>query len=989
MTPQRHNMEAESPKRPRSSPTSRNFSPQRMKLEHQETHSGQEASSRKQEIDNDNEGKGKARRRLEHSSDADSISGYNLATLSLDNDADTRSIGSGFLKKKKKVVGSNRKRTGRRQLKPLFRNKYQQSFQNVIKPKSNELSHVRKRMAQAWKSLNNTSSEGSAQDESGDLQVTKGKGTIFHDDSESSSDNYDHSSQESNHTTAAKNGDNLHENKNGKKETIVLDDQETKETIVLDDQEEPQHTPSEDNQVKVSNAKVPQQENLESEGEQEGETQDSQNNDSEQPHTTMDTSNNVTNEEHRLNKPPGKIQDRNKPRDTSTTVTTASTTPLSTTESNPGIITLNGRDQYTDEEDEINTQGSQDTIMGPPPSNLPPWFRFRIIVNMPKLPDDIVAKKLKGEEIPQEYKNNDLRLLNVIKKFFAHVKDFDQAAMIMEWSSQNDNNELQAILDPAVIPSAPSETKKFVYGFKGKQTGPVYVKLRIATTFSHQDFTLNCKSWMQENECSITRCPIQAENAEEIGWLSYSSQFNDKDYIAAQLELAAGHEVGLRLAAIANKAESKLDWKKKSRGLIVVVPTEKAVATKKLFTNLFKSRKETNYENPNPILDLFHTFSFLPLEHELTKMPNCKANYAICLHRHQIHYKSIKAKFTTSILIDIDKKLSTRVGRLSLQEMIMNIKSTNDKLNGANLFHSVDFTEDNSTVYLPYEKHLGRGESGYLFQFYQCLEEEAIAMFQGLGIYLEAKYGIPNLESVFGVNHWAENAQWKWDDENNKFITPEELLVQDLIHLDANAALLSIEEKNIEEEETEANITAASRIMTNQQQRLIELLNNPDLDPITTLDTPVQHIVDEVVLDTSMPSAASSITDQHSSNIETSSQCTRRKDNTTISNESQSSTGSFGTKTMRGILDPRLSAAENRQRLAAATTHKLNRLKQQQERLDAELAEAEAKEDAKEKDASEDFDNLVSYTTHENHNNHQSYSSLKPPASSDMAGPKT
>ena len=91
---------------------------------------------------------------------------------------------------------------------------------------------------------------------------------------------------------------------------------------------------------------------------------------------------------------------------------------------------------------------------------------------------------------------------------------------------------------------------------------------------------------------------------------------------------------------------------------------------------------------------------------------------------------------------------------------------------------------------------------------------------------------------------------------------------------------------------------------------------------------------------------------------------------------------------MRNVLDPRLSAAENRQRLAAATTLKLNRLKQQQEQLDAELAAAEQLENSSGAEASEDFDKLIATDINQNDNNHDQRIT-KPPASSDMAGPKT
>lgn len=265
------------------------------------------------------------------------------------------------------------------------------------------------------------------------------------------------------------------------------------------------------------------------------------------------------------------------------------------------------------------------------------------------------------------------------------------------------------------------------------------------------------------------KCPIQDENAEEIGWLAYSSQFSDKNYIAKTLESALGFEVGVWLASIANKVEYKLDWKKKSKGLIAVVPAEKASIAKKRLNNLFRARKEHNYENPNPVLDIFHQLVFLPLESELLKMPNCRTNYAVCLQRHQVHDKSIKAHFMPDILVDIDKKLRTSRGHISLRQLILSIKSTNEAMKGAYLFQSIDKIEDSSKVYFPYDKRVGKGESGYIFQFYQCLEEEAMVMFQGLGIYLESKFGIENLHNVFGVNHWAENEHWQRNRHDKKF----------------------------------------------------------------------------------------------------------------------------------------------------------------------------------------------------------------------------
>ena len=458
---------------------------------------------------------------------------------------------------------------------------------------------------------------------------------------------------------------------------------------------------------------------------------------------------------------------------------------------------------------------------------------------------------------------------------------------------------------------------------------------------------VNCKTWLNDNNCTMMRCPIQAENAEEIGWLAYSSQYSSKEDIAKKLEEVAGFEVGVRLASIATKAEHKLDWKKKTRGLIVVVPAEKASIAKKKFNNVFRARKEHNYENPNPVLDLFHQFSFLPLESEIAKLPNCKTNYAVCLRRHQIHYRSIQARFMPDLLIDIDRKLNTRLGWKSVRDMILNIKSTDPKMKGARLFQGLDKIKDSSKVYFPYNKQVGSGEEGYIFQFYQCLEEEANMMFQGLGVYLEQEYEIDNMHAVLGMNHWDKNEHWTWDCREKKFITPEEQISQELVQFDGNAMILDMEAKHLELLEQQSSVNVANNNIQRQQEELVNILQNPDLDPITTLNQPIQTLVDEINVNDQV-SAASSLTYADTDNPnDASSQRTKVTANKNRNEESStsSSIGSMGTKTMRDLIDPKLSAAENCKRIASSTALRMNRLQQRQVALDKEL---EAQQLAKE-----------------------------------------
>ena len=132
--------------------------------------------------------------------------------------------------------------------------------------------------------------------------------------------------------------------------------------------------------------------------------------------------------------------------------------------------------------------------------------------------------------------------------------------------------------------------------------------------------------------------------------------------------------------------------------------------------------------------------------------------------------------------------------------------------------------------------------------------------------------------------------------------------------------------------------------MHQQQQELINILRNPDLDPITTLDQPIRQLVEEVSVN-DQASTTSSITFGEMDNPnDASSQSTRKTANNNGKSPS-SSIGSIGTKTMRDLIDPTLSAAENRKRLAAST-----RLQQRQEQLDIELKKQQLQEEKESSD---------------------------------------
>ena len=147
-------------------------------------------------------------------------------------------------------------------------------------------------------------------------------------------------------------------------------------------------------------------------------------------------------------------------------------------------------------------------------------------------------------------------------------------------------------------------------------------------------------------------------------------------------------------------------------------------------------------------------------------------------------------------------------------------------------------------------------------------------------------------------------------------------------------------------------------MMQRQQQRLIEILQNPDLDPITTLDQPIQTTVDEVDIP-EQTSLASSVTFETTDNPnDASSQATKIRNNT----QASESVGSIGTKTMRDMIDPNLSLEENRKRIASSTALRINRLQQRQAALDLELKQQQQKQQESTSIDMDDMENIVSHS---------------------------
>lgn len=110
------------------------------------------------------------------------------------------------------------------------------------------------------------------------------------------------------------------------------------------------------------------------------------------------------------------------------------------------------------------------------------------------------------------------------------------------------------------------------------------------------------------------------------------------------------------------------------------------------------------------------------------------------------------------------------------------------------------------------------------------------------------------------------------------------------MHLDSHAGIIGIEAQVMNA--SDLNVTAigpsvSDRMMTHCEQELIILLHNSDLDPISSLNFPVQETVKAIEVTESL-SVASSITFGDDDNSDSNSNATRQANNTMSSIASQS-----------------------------------------------------------------------------------------------------
>ena len=143
------------------------------------------------------------------------------------------------------------------------------------------------------------------------------------------------------------------------------------------------------------------------------------------------------------------------------------------------------------------------------------------------------------------------------------------------------------------------------------------------------------------------------------------------------------------------------------------------------------------------------------------------------IQRQKIHMKMLTTKLSTSIQVDIDRMMIDSYGhKYSVRDLVLDIKvqEKDSPLYGTSLFHGIDFCGDTSKIWMG--NQTGPGGAVHVFTFYQAVQEEATQMIRGMGRYIARTHGTKIATTTFEPGHFEAAKGWKYDKQNNKFITP-------------------------------------------------------------------------------------------------------------------------------------------------------------------------------------------------------------------------
>ncbi len=398
-------------------------------------------------------------------------------------------------------------------------------------------------------------------------------------------------------------------------------------------------------------------------------------------------------------------------------------------------------------------------------------------------------------------KENISRIREVLKELYDTTRNIDPDARFLRWT---DKKNFKTIGKPEdELPEDSLTLSRYFNGLRPKQTkGRMFIKFRIHTPNSMNELDKQLGEWAKVNEYGCYKCIIQAERAKTVGWLLYSSQFTDTIHLCKMLESKTGYEWGMKLAQITRTENETLEWKDRTKAMTLYTSDENEDVAIDDVSRIFTVLGESNrYKS------LAEKYLFVPPEYTMVD-EEAKIDYMEYVHRQSIHMISVRGQFVSYFRGHMDKLYTTRDGtRMTLREMILNIKSTSDKELGGEvtLFHAIDYVSDSSSMWINGSR--GPGGAGYIITYYNFLQSEAEVMIKGLGRYIKRMFGTEVAKKAFNIRHFTSTEGWKWDKKKNKFVTPQNTRTKLNLKYDPNRAIAKLQkikaEKEQEKETTE------------------------------------------------------------------------------------------------------------------------------------------------------------------------------------------
>ena len=334
-----------------------------------------------------------------------------------------------------------------------------------------------------------------------------------------------------------------------------------------------------------------------------------------------------------------------------------------------------------------------------------PSVRYMFSFVLEEIGLEQLKQDFEGHEVPRDLLDHGLKIWKVLTSLYAKLKQLDQDAVLLTWHS--DEVKGPNYFDSMDANSFPKDIVEMRSYFEGinlrKKSGRVYLRFRFHANPQEETY-LKLKHWSDTSGYRLTKCIVQAESSVSIGWILYSSDYTEIDFITKQLKEAVGVEVGLKMTAITttdewqdDKKQKRTEWRDRIKALVVHVATEHAQMASSHIAVLFEPRTIfTGKWYPK----WSERYLFTPPEYAI---PNDeKLHYKRLINRQAQHLKQLRAYPCHSIMSDIDYQLLTTKGvRISLRSMVLRIQvREGSDTTGLHLFQSIDFCPDLSQVWI-------------------------------------------------------------------------------------------------------------------------------------------------------------------------------------------------------------------------------------------------------------------------------------------------